>query len=238
MTTPRKATVVAILAALALTLGACSRPRSYINWNAPTTFRFKGLTDSQAPAVEQIFRDHRVSYRRSDDSPIEYQIDGITKVRDLAFLLQDLRRATRAASIDAPFENATLEFGGIAAYGDVTTSIKVTVSPGAAAWIADGPQGARWRPIPVSSRGTWQGNVRTDGLVAREGGWVYIAAQRGGIFRYYRVNVLSKDQERISYADVRAIGLSEPTEIRQPEDKPRAEEDESDGDDFKWPWEK
>ncbi len=233
---------------IALTLPACAKPRP-IPWNADTEFRFAGLIADEAPIIERVFRDHDLAFRRTSDSPITYDVTGINTVRELAYVHRDLRAVSRANRISMPLEHATLNFGGLAASGSVLTRVTVQVSASAHALIADRPVGAPWRLIAVDSRGKWEGLVNTKGIVARNAGWVYIAAVREDLTRYYRVNVLTSEQEHVPFAALRAAGLSEPTPADLTSQPTRSQgarattpakeqpaEKKTTG--FKWPWQK
>lgn len=241
---------ITALALAAMLLPACSKPQP-IPWDAETEFRFGGLMQDEAPYVEQVFRSHDLAFRRTSESPISYKVAGITTVRDLAYVHRDLRAVAREQRISMPLETATLNFGGLAASGSVLTRITVSVSAGARALVADRPVGSPWRLVDVNRQGKWEGLVNTKGIVAQNGGWVYIAAVGQDITRYYRVNVLTKQQEYVPYADLRKAGLFEPTpedmnarpSSAQPDsanqiNKPQADEEKESSGGFKWPWEK
>ena len=62
-----------------------------------------------------------------------------------------------------------------------------------------------WREVPVRN-GIWTGPVSTDGVVAKQGGWVYILGVRERDRRYQRINVLTKQLEK----DVEAPAFADP----------------------------
>jgi hypothetical protein len=237
--------IATALLLLTLTLSACNKTTP-IPWNADTEFRFAGLMSDDSHLVERVFANHELAFHQTADSPITYQVSGISTVRQLAYVHADLRTLSRERRIPMPLESAALNFGGLAATGSALTSITVKVTPGAHALIADRTADAPWRLVNVDSRGKWEGHVNTKGIVAHNNGWVYIAAVRDDINRYYRVNILTSQQEHISFTTLRSAGLSEPTptDLAASTSNPsssNAEQDnttEKKSSSFKWPWQK
>lgn len=238
-------------ALLALIVGlpaGCAKP-SEIAWNAPTTFRFAGLRESDAPIIERVFRDRKHTFRRTGDAPITYEVTSITTVRELAFVRESLDQAAKSRHLDLPLERATIDYGGLDALGTAQTTVRIEVSPGAEAYIADGVAGVPWRRVPVSG-GRWSGPVRTDGMVRGFGGLLYIAARRNDVTQYYRLNILTGQQEHVSFVEFKETGLPEPsatTASRTGEAPPSsttkpAKAQPGDADKptrgWKWPWER
>lgn len=199
-------------------------------WGAPTTFRFESLDRRQAPKVESVFRSRNLLYRRTSDSPLAYEVTGLKDLQQVARLNKDLAEAT-----DQPFETALMNFGGLDPAASTYANIEVKVTPGAEAFVADGPQdGATpWRRVYVDKTGIWKGLVNTKGMVKKQGGWLYVAATRDGLTRYSRINIATRQAESLSYTRVKDAALPAPGS--------RAGSETADasggGGGFKWPWE-
>ena len=215
-------------------------------WGVPTMYSFGGLTLDDTPAVERVFVEQGFSYRRVDDAPITYRVEGVATLDDLGRLQTALMDAARAGRIDLPFEDATLVYGGLKARGAVTTELDISVSAGAAAYIADGPSASPWRRVTPDARGHWKGAVSTQHNVLSQGGWLYIAAAREDFIRYSRVHVLSRKQEPMSFARFRDLGLPDPgtsTPATASSGTPNARrvdrgERTSTSSGWKWPWQR
>lgn len=190
----RSRTIVASLALLTVCLSGCSW---FHRWGAPTTYEFIGLRPTDAVYVEQVFRDRGVTFDRVGREPPTYEVTGIHKMKDLAGLHRAIDKAIERHGLEVEFREARLTYSGLSGASDVATTISVTISPpDAIVHIADGEGRNPWRLIQTDRRGGWTGTVNTAGVVTRTGGWVYIHSQRGSLERVFRVNVLSKRQER------------------------------------------
>ncbi len=191
-TIPHAALLLAL--ALAAALPACAW---FHRWGAPTTYEFVGLRTADAPVVEHVFRKRNLTFRQINKEPVTYEVLGIAKMKDFAAVKRDLDKAIKKNDLEVELREATLHYSGLTGAGDVSTTITVSISPpDSIVHIADGEGSNPWRQIEPNSRGQWTGPVNTTGVVTQTGGWVYVYTKRGALDRVFRVNVLSKTQER------------------------------------------
>lgn len=202
--------LIAIASCAALT--ACGTTGVYYDWQVPTTFRFASLTEAETGEIEAVFDHHDLVHTREDSRDhVVFHVDGIESTWHLARVMHAINDKSKELRIEVPLEAVTFEYGGLNTSAMTTTAIRVNVPRGATACIADGSDREPWRPVKPNRDGVWEGEVRTDGVVAANDGWVYVAATRDGqFFRYFRVNVLTKQQQVMTYNDVRSAGLKEP----------------------------
>jgi hypothetical protein len=192
-TIPRTLLAVSLVAA-ALVLPGCAW---FHRWEAPTTYEFVGLKSSEAVYVEQVFRDRGVAFQQTHREPPTYEVTGIAKMKDLAALQYALDKAIKKNDLQVDLREASVNYSGLSGGTEVSTSVTINITPpDATVHIADGEGGNPWRLIKTDSKGSWSGPVNTAGVVTDTGGWVYVYVQRGSLERVYRVNVLSKKQER------------------------------------------
>jgi hypothetical protein len=181
------------------------------SWGATTRYRFSGLTESDAPAFERMFKERGLGVRRVADAPITFEVTGIDSTLDFQSVQKGIAALAAERKIDLPLESVVLSYGGLQAAGDVATIVEVTASPGSRAFVADGPPRKPWREVPLDRAGKWKGPVTTSGAVQDAGGWLYIAATRGDFFRYSRVHVISKAQEAVTFTQFKATNFEEPS---------------------------
>ncbi len=233
-----KSMVVAVLLVGLSALGGCSSggsssssTRTSEAWTAPTTFRFESLDKRSAPKIEAVFQSRKVLYRRTGEDPLAYEIKGLRDPVQIARLNRELSDAT-----GQPFETATMNFGGLDPSATAYANIDIKVTPGAEAFVADGPaSGATaWRRIFVDKNGSWKGLVNSRGMVAKQGGWLYVAANKDNLTRYSRVNVTTRKAEALSYVQFKTSNLPIPG-VPGKGKVETAEATEKSG--FKWPWE-
>lgn len=200
-------------------------------WTAPTTFRFDSLDKKSAAKVESVFQSRKVLYRRTSDDPLTYEIKGLRDPVQISRLNKELSDAT-----GQPFETATLSFGGLDPAAAIYTNIDIKVTPGAEAFVADGPAtgGSAWRRIFVDKNGSWKGLINSRGVVAKQGGWLYVAANKDNLTRYSRVNVSTRKAEALSFTQFKTASLPVPG-VPVKGKIETAETGEKSG--FKWPWE-
>jgi len=184
----------------------------YSDWNVPTEFRFASLTESETGEIASVFTYHGLEYSREDTRDyVLFHVDGIESTWHLARVMHGIEKKADELRIEAPVEYAQIGYGGLNTNASTVTTVSIAVPRGASACIADGSDREPWQPVLVKADGTWSGEVRTDGVVADLEGWVYVAATRDGEFyRYFRVNVLTKQQQRVDFTAVRKAGLKEP----------------------------
>ncbi|MBN8646198.1 MAG: hypothetical protein J0L61_13270 [Planctomycetes bacterium] len=194
-------------------------------WTAPTTYRFTSLDARQAPKIESILQSRKLLYRRTDDSPLTYEVKGLRDTGDLTRLNRELSEAT-----GQPFETAAMQFGGMDPSATAYSNVELKVTPGASAFVADGPANAPWRRVYVDSKGTWRGLVNTKQTVANKGGWLYVAATNAGLTKYSRVHVASRKAEALSFTTFKDSDLPAPGTL------PKSSTAEGKDSGFKWPW--
>lgn len=204
--------------------GAYSGSGQNLAWNAPTNYRFENLTAKDAAKVEALLQSQKLLYRRTGESPLSYEVRGLRDPASVAALNRKLSDAT-----GVPFETATMSFGGLDPAAAAFSNIEIKVTPGADAFVADGQAGAPWRRVFVDKAGAWKGLVNTKATVAKQGGWLYVAANKGGLTRYMRVNVGTKSSETLSYVRFKESSLPDPAKANV-----QTAETKSEG--FKWPW--
>lgn len=188
---------IACLLALTPIMGMLAACSWFHRWDAPTTYEFVGLRSSEAVYVEDVFRKRELPFDMVDREPPTYRVGGITKMKDLAGLQYDLDKAIEKYGLQVELREATIHYSGLSGGTEVSTSVTINISPpDATVHIADGEGSNPWRLVKTDSKGSWSGPVNTAGVVTDTGGWVYVYVQRGSLERVYRVNVLSKKQER------------------------------------------
>ncbi len=195
-------------------------------WTAPTTFRFATLGTGDAAKVEGVFQRRDLLYRRTSEMPLAYEVKGLRNAQDLSEVNTELSRVA-----DIPFETAVMNFGGLDPAASAYTNVEIKVTPGAEAFVADGSAAAPWRRIFVDKSGAWKGLVNTRATVAKQAGWLYVAATKDGYTRYSRVNIGTRTAENLSFVRFKESTLPEPSKIG----KSQTAEGKSEG--FKWPWE-
>lgn len=127
---------------------------------------------------------------------VTFDVSGIENTRHLTQILAAIDNYGYENHVSVPLETAVLTFGQLQLDGSLTTTVSVRVSADAKAYVADGADEKRaWREVPVRN-GVWTGPVSTDGVVAKQGGWVYILGVRERDRRYQRINVLTKQLEK------------------------------------------
>lgn len=189
-----RAVVAAALLVAAAVLPACSW---FHRWDVPTTYEFIGLRPADGVYVEQVFRDRGVAFRQTKNEPPTYEVTGIAKMKDLAAVQYALDKALEKNKLQVELREASIDYSGLSGGTEVSTTVTINITPpDATVHIADGDKGDPWRTIKTDSRGSWSGPVNTAGVVTDTGGWVYVFVQRGSLERVFRVNVLSKKQER------------------------------------------
>lgn len=200
------------LCALSFTLAGCGMTGVYGDWDAPTEFRFASLTENETNDFAQVFERHEVVYTREDTREhIVFRVQQIDSTWHLTRIMHSLRKKARQLNIESDLETVAFEYGGLNTSAVARVTVSITVPRGASACIADGPARDPWRSVNVSRNGTWTGEVNQSGIVAEQDGWVYVAATRDGEFhRYFRVNVITGQQQRVDYATVRGAGLEQP----------------------------
>lgn len=189
----RRSTLLALSLAPMLLASGC---HLWARWDAPTTYEFVGLRPSQSVYVEDVFRSRGVSFRQTEKEPPTYEVTGIETAHGMAQMHQAIEKAIEKHALNVEFREARLTYSGLSAAGDITTTITITASPSSEVHLADGSRDRPWRKIRVDKEGKWTGKVDTAGVVTETGGWVYVVAIRGDLERVFRVNVLSKKQER------------------------------------------
>lgn len=229
---------------VAFALGGCT-----YELHGPTTFAFSGLTEGDAKVVSQTLEAEGVEHRsevRGDTT--FFHTKGIRTTGQLGRVYRDVNRLRHRRDIEFEFAGLTMGYTSLTASGTVSTSIRVEVSPGALAFVADQRGSNPWRQIRLDSRGRWNGPVLTGGRVSQAGGWIYVAFTRDAkLFRFIRVNVLTGEQTASTLAEARSAGLKEPK--LTPEAHQRNAGTPSGGApqpsgttkkagwSFKWPWE-
>lgn len=200
-------------------------------------YQFGGITEADAPRIEAVFRDQGLKYRRVDPpigaagskpgakgTGIAYEVAGIDSTMHFQSVQKSIAAAAEDLRVDLPLERAVLVYGGLEARGAVATVVEVTVTPGARAWVADGDGKAVWREVKVDRKGIWKGPVNSKGFVQRNGGWLYIAANRSDFFRYSRVNVITGERETVSFNDFLKLGIDEPKLAPEKKKEPEKKE--------------
>ncbi len=184
-----------LVVALAFVLPGCSW---WHRWQTTTTYEFVGLRPADAPAVEDVFRRRNLPFSRTEREPPTYEVRGIRRMSDFAAVKRDLDRAIEKHDLEVELRGASLHYSGLSGAGDVQTTISVSISPpDSVVHVADGEDASNpWRQIDPDAQGEWTGPVNTAGVVTQTGGWVYVHTRRGSLERVFRVNVLSKEQER------------------------------------------
>jgi len=197
---------------LLATLTACGTTGVYYDWDVPTTFRFASLTQFETDEIAGVFEHHGLRFQREDTrDSVVFLVEDIESTWHLARVMHAIENRADAMNVEIPLDSVTFEYGGLNTSAMTTTSIEVSVPRGASACIADGSDRDPWRPVRTDDDGLWSGEVRTDGIVSDNDGWVYVAATRDGEFyRYFRVNVLTKQQQVVSFNDIRSAGLAAP----------------------------
>ncbi len=193
-------------------LGACGTTGVYYDWDVPTTFRFASITQHETGEIAGVFEHHGLRFQREDTrDSVVFSVEDIQSTWHLARVMHAIKKKADDLNVEVPLEAVTFEYGGLNTSAMTRTSIEISVPRGASACIADGSDRDPWRPVKTDDNGLWTGEVRTDGTVADNDGWVYVAATRDGEFyRYFRVNVLTKQQQVVSFSEVRSAGLSAP----------------------------
>ena len=211
---PRAAPIlVPMLFMLSMTaLGACGTTGVYGDWDAPTEFRFASLTEKEAQDFADVFEANNVEYTREDTrDEVVYRAEGIGSTWHLARIMHSIDKKAKKLRIESELDVVTISYAGLNTSASSSLTVTINVPRGASACIADGPKRTPWRPVPVSGNGTWKGEVKQDGVVATLDGWVYVAATRDGeFFRYSRVNIITGQEQRISFKELREAGLKEP----------------------------
>jgi len=200
-------------------------------WNAPTTYRFATLDKRAAPKVEAVFQSNKVLYRRTAESPLAYEITPLRGPNQVARLNRELAEAT-----GQKFDAATINFAALDPIDTGYSNINIKVTPGAEAFVADGPtSGATpWRRVFVDKAGAWSGLVNAKGTVKKQGGWLYVAARKDNLTRYSRVNITTRAAEALTYDRFKASNLPMPSAAGRSAVE-TAESSKDSG--FKWPWE-
>jgi hypothetical protein len=198
----RAASVLAVLVAMAGQAGCRHLDPIPEPWNTTTVFEFGGLTSSDGVIVERIFDSNRLVYKRISGNPITYEVTGIATTQELGSVKADIDQAMLDRRIDLPLESARLTYGGLQAGGTVSTTIKITASPGARALIADGAQSSPWRRVTLDRAGSWTGPVNRGGVVSGTEGWVYCAVERAGLYRYFKIHLLTGERRDLSQSDL------------------------------------
>ena len=205
MKRPRHALLFPWIASLPLLLVGCNEISRITGvggaapWNVPTTIAFADTTDEDIAAVEDLLNTQDVAWRRRSGTTPSYVVTGIKDTKELGRLLNDIRdvltRKDGDRRAESFFANAALGYSSLRAAGQAATNATVQVTPGANAYIADGPVDRPWRAIPVNADGRWTGEVDTSQAVAANDGWLYIAAYAYGRYTWSRVNVLTGVRE-------------------------------------------
>lgn len=217
----------ALLLLVSAGCSSASKPSGATNaWTAPTTYRFSALDAKQAAKIESIFQSRKLLYRRTSDSPLAYEVKGLRDTAELTRLNRELSEAT-----GQPFETAAMQFGGMDPAATAYSNVELKVTPGAGAFVADGPATAPWRRVYVDSKGSWRGLVNTRQTVANKGGWLYVAATNAGLTKYSRVHVASRKAEALSFTTFKDSDLPAPGTL------PKSSTAEGKDSGFKWPWE-
>lgn len=238
--------VLVALVGVGVALGACGGG----SLSGPTTFEFRGLTPADANAIDALLRENELRVVRKDDGGgTTFQTGDITSGKQMGSINRQIQDMARRQGIETNYQGATFSYSSLSASGSAFTTVTISTSPGATAYIADQDGSNPWRLVRLDGSGRWQGGVRTRGRVGEEGGWLYAAFTRDGkLFRYLRVNVLTGEQQSATYAQAQRAGLGEPAsgtttgaEVGAAGEGARssAEKPSSGGSGgFKWPWEK
>ncbi len=202
-------TIITTAAVVALvlchsTLTGCSRS---IGWaRNETRFEFGALPQTKAGEMKSLLTAQGVRVREVQAKVVTFDVTGIESTRHLSQILDAIETYGYDNRVSVPLETAVLTFGQLQLDGSLTTTVTVRVSSDAKAYVADGSDEKRaWREVPVRN-GIWTGPVSTDGVVAKQGGWVYILGVRERDRRYQRINVLTKQLEK----DVDAPAFADP----------------------------
>ena len=201
------------LCALGPSRAGCGMSGIYGTWDAPTEFRVTSLTESERDAFKTVLEECGVTPEPADTREyIGFRVTDIDSTWHLARIRRAIERKSKELRLASTLELVTFEYGGINANASARATVRISVSRGASACIADGPARDPWRSVNVSNNGTWEGEVRQDGIVSEQDGWVFVAAtQDGELFRFFRVNVLTGQQTPSNYVEIREAGLDAPT---------------------------
>lgn len=197
--------ILALAACLALA-GGCSTLRNVTRggatWNVPTIFAFRGADDADQQRIEDVFHAAGYGWERRPGPATSYIVRGIPTTNALGRLLQQLEdtldRSQARAGRDRPevfLAQAGLNYTSLEANAGFDTNVTINVTPGAAAYIADGDTLQPWRAVPVNADGRWSGRVDTTRAVAAQGGWLYIGARAYDRLTWSRVNVLTGERQ-------------------------------------------
>jgi len=210
----RLSPVIRLLCVCACSLSpvGCGMTGVYGEWDAPTEFRFASLTENEREEFKTILEDCGVTPEPVDSTEyIGFRVEDIDSTWHLARILRAIERTSKDLRLASELELVTFEYGGLNASASARATVRITVSRGASACIADGPAGNPWRSVRVSEQGIWEGEVRQDGIVDEQDGWVFVAATKDGeLFRFFRVNVLTGQQKQSNYVEIREAGLDTP----------------------------
>jgi len=198
------ASAVVALVISALALSGCSRS---VGWaRNETRFEFGALPQAKAGEMKNLLYAQGVRVKEVPAKVVTFDVSGIESTRHLSQILDAIDTYGYENRVSVPLETAVLTFGQLQLDGSLTTTVTVRVSADAKAYVADGTDEKRaWREVPVRN-GVWTGPVSTDGVVAKQGGWVYILGVRERDRRYQRINVLTKQLEK----DVDAPPFADP----------------------------
>lgn len=199
-----------IVLALAPLLAACTA--STTAWDAPTRVRFGTITPENARAVEQVFARHDLGVRKISTAPNAYDLYGLRTAQDFAELKHDLDNVFESQGIEVPLDFAMISYASTdPGSAQARATIDISAAPGARLFIADQTPRNPWREVVPTPSGNWRGTVQTNGLVAQNGGWVYVAARGANDFtRYFRISAGKGGLEPVSYVALRDTGLGEP----------------------------
>ena len=226
------------LSSLALLLAACSLPGcamesdpSRVNansvandsWRTPVKFCFTTLRKDDAVKVESVLQAEKLLYRRVNDAPLTYEVRGLQTGADVTRVSKLLSKST-----ETPVETAQVNFGPALNVANFAP-VDVKVTPGAVAYIADGKDSTPWRRIYIDKGGEWKGMVYLKGTVAKQAGWLYIAATKDHATKYFRLNTGTKAAETLTAAKFK--------EAKLPEAGTAGSTQTAQGGEFEWPWE-
>ena len=197
-----RAALAAALGGAALAPGAGCSFFTTVPWPT-TTFAFEGLPSGGEERLEAVFERHGLSWEKEGRTNVVYAVDGIGGAWEFRTVAARLQHTINKHDLDVRLVTVRLDYFGVTARGGETeTFISVTATPGAVIWIADRDRAAPWRRATGVQRGEWRGEVRTDGVVADVGGWVYAAVVAGESVRYLRINVVTRAEERVLGRDL------------------------------------
>ncbi len=230
--TIRRAPLLLALLAAAMAIAGCGTIRRATsggaNWAVPTIFAFRGVGEADIILIEDTFNRSGYPWERRS-AQASYLVRGIPTTGALGRLLDDLED-----SLDRPrrdddgttrpevfLAQAGLEYTSLTASAGIDTRVTITVTPGAAAYIADGDTIQPWRAVPVNAQGQWTGRVDTTRAVAANNGWLYIGARAYDRITWSRTNLLTGERQ----AAVASTPFPEPPEdapvMHRPDPAPR-----------------